>query len=120
MSFLEVVTISCLQEEAKTTIPTIENAKTNAQSLAQTGSKKGYAKGTRYAQGGLAWVGEEGPELIDVPEGSKVYTAEESERMASGDNFYVNVTIDAKNVREFNDVIDVVRGQRVNVVRGLS
>lgn len=32
----------------------------------------GYRKGTRNAPGGLAVVGEEGPEVIELPEGSKV------------------------------------------------
>ena len=34
-----------------------------------------YARGTNFHPGGLALVGEEGPELIELPRGSKVYTA---------------------------------------------
>lgn len=41
------------------------------------------AHGTQYWRGGLTWVGEQGPELIELPRGSKVYTAQESERMAT-------------------------------------
>jgi hypothetical protein len=33
----------------------------------------GYAKGTRNHPGGLAIVGEEGPELLDLPSGSQVF-----------------------------------------------
>jgi hypothetical protein len=33
---------------------------------------KGYAKGTNYAPGGLALVGERGAELVDLPRGSRV------------------------------------------------
>ncbi len=42
------------------------------------GGIKAFAKGTDYAPGGLALVGEEGPELVELPRGSKVYTANET------------------------------------------
>ncbi|HHX82459.1 MAG TPA: hypothetical protein GX696_05695 [Pseudomonadaceae bacterium] len=41
------------------------------------------ALGTNYWRGGLTWVGEQGPELIELPRGSKVYSNQESERMAA-------------------------------------
>lgn len=34
----------------------------------------GFATGTSYAPGGLALVGERGPELVNLPRGSQVYT----------------------------------------------
>lgn len=37
-----------------------------------------YAEGTDFHPGGLALVGEKGPELIELPRGSKVYTADET------------------------------------------
>ena len=40
------------------------------------------ARGTNYWRGGLTWVGEEGPELIDLPRGTKIYSNPESIRMA--------------------------------------
>lgn len=43
-----------------------------------------FARGTNYAPGGLALVGEEGPELIELPRGSKVHTAQQTERMMKG------------------------------------
>ena len=41
-----------------------------------------YASGTAYHAGGLAWVGEQGPELVNLPRGAQVYTADESARIA--------------------------------------
>lgn len=32
----------------------------------------GFAQGTNFAPGGLAWVGERGPELVNLPRGSQV------------------------------------------------
>ena len=45
-----------------------------------------YASGTNYASGGLSLVGEMGPELVNMPRGSKVYTNRETERMLDGNN----------------------------------
>lgn len=42
----------------------------------------GFATGTSFAPGGLAVVGERGPELIDLPRGSQVYTNQQSRQMA--------------------------------------
>ena len=41
-----------------------------------------YASGTAYHTGGLAWVGEQGPELVSLPRGAQVYTADQSARIA--------------------------------------
>jgi phage-related protein len=40
-----------------------------------------YAQGTNFAPGGLAVVGERGPELLQLPRGSKVRTNEETKQM---------------------------------------
>ena len=41
----------------------------------------GYADGTNNARRGLAWVGENGPEIIDFGGGERVYTNRQSTRM---------------------------------------
>jgi hypothetical protein len=46
----------------------------------------GSRAGTEYAPGGMAWVGEHGPELVSLPRGSKVFTAAESRRMAAAND----------------------------------
>lgn len=40
-----------------------------------------YAKGTNFAPGGYAVVGEQGPELMYVPRGSKINTANETKKI---------------------------------------
>lgn len=42
------------------------------------------AQGTDYWRGGLTWVGEKGPELIELPTGSKVFSNEKSMEMMGG------------------------------------
>ena len=43
-----------------------------------------FANGTPYAPGGLSLVGERGPELVNLPRGSRVHTAQETSRMMGG------------------------------------
>lgn len=43
-----------------------------SKSVAQLGNVKGYAGGTNFAPGGVALVGERGPELVNLPRGAQV------------------------------------------------
>ena len=52
----------------------------------------GFAKGTDDAPGGLAVVGEEGPELVELPAHSRVYTADETKAMMSVRNGISSLT----------------------------
>lgn len=49
------------------------------------------ADGTDYWPGGLTWVGERGPEIVELPQGSRVYSAEDSRSMGSTNNYYLTV-----------------------------
>lgn len=60
--------------------------------------------------GGYTRVGENGPENVWLPQGARIFNAQESRAMGGGDIFYV--TIDAKNVKEFNDIVELVKSKR--------
>ena len=45
---------------------------------------QGNARGTDYWHGGPTWVGEEGPEIVDVPRGAAIHSNEESRGIAGG------------------------------------
>lgn len=68
------------------------------------------ATGTDNFPGGVTWVGENGPELVYLPQGSQIRSNQESRAVSGGDVFYV--TIDAKNVKSFNDVVRVADNKR--------
>ena len=68
------------------------------------------AAGTDRWKGGLTWVGENGPEAVELPAGSRIYNAQESRHMG-GDVFYI--TIEARTVKEFNDIIQMARDAQV-------
>ncbi len=44
----------------------------------------GFARGTKYAPGGLALVGEQGPELMNVPRGSQILSNNRTNRSTEG------------------------------------
>ncbi|MDP9469049.1 MAG: hypothetical protein M3Q71_00060 [Chloroflexota bacterium] len=50
----------------------------------------GFAAGTSFAPGGLAMVGERGPELVNLPRGSRVFPNQESRQMAGGNTYTFN------------------------------
>jgi uncharacterized membrane protein len=50
----------------------------------QAGSKQAFAVGTRNAPGGIALVGERGPELVSLPGGSQVVPAAQTAAMMGG------------------------------------
>lgn len=72
----------------------------------------GYnAGGTDNWRGGWTTVGEAGPELVSLPRGARVMTAQES-REVGGDTFVFN--IDAKNIQEINQLIEMAENFRRN------
>ncbi len=52
-----------------------------------------FANGTVNAPGGMAWVGERGPELVNLPRGSQVIPAHRAQNMGGGG---VTVNVDAR------------------------
>jgi hypothetical protein len=62
------------------------------------GGFPGFAMGTAFAPGGLAWVGERGPELVDLPRGARVYDAQESQQRVQGSGgLTINVPVQTAN-----------------------
>lgn len=69
------------------------------------------ATGNDSWRGGLTWVGEAGPELVKLPQGSQIYNNQDSRSV--GGVHIDTVVIDAKNVKDFNDVVRVFNDFRV-------
>lgn len=109
--------------EAQMSMAADVQAMTNSVSSAMAGTaRRGYAVGTKYHSGGTAIVGEEGPELVDLPTGSKVYTAAETRKMLSrsgGNTFVLQVNMDEvdevyKLTRVFNQFKQTMRAGVIN------
>jgi hypothetical protein len=65
-------------------IPVLVTTPKNIPLKNMAGGMAQFAEGTNFAPGGLAVVGEKGPEIVSIPRGSKVYTNKESQQIVSG------------------------------------
>lgn len=66
------------------------------------GSVPAHATGTQYFSGGWTTVGEHGPELMNLPEGTKIFSNQES-RTVQGDR-HVSISIAHMEVRSDADI----------------
>ncbi|MBQ1792600.1 MAG: hypothetical protein II008_20690 [Oscillospiraceae bacterium] len=68
------------------------------------------AGGSQNWRGGLTWVGESGPELVALPQGSRIYNAQESRAAASP----TVVATDLSQIEQLlGDVLSALRDKRV-------
>lgn len=73
----------------------------------------GYnASGNDNWRGGLTYLGEAGAELAVLPSGTRILSAQDTRLSDFGTTIW-NVTIDAKNVKEFNDIVMLAQNARV-------
>lgn len=80
-----------------------------------------YATGTRNARSGMALVGENGPELVNLRGGERIYTNGQTRSLLGGDSISIGqITIDAKNVKEFNDIVNIARNESVSMRQGVT
>ena len=88
----------------------------------------GFADGVKnLSTDTLAVVGEKGPELVYLPQGSSVYSNQESKNMlsesqgynnlissGSSDNYYINLNIDPSNINDMADFINMMKNFKNN------
>lgn len=80
-----------------------------------------YETGTRNARGGMALVGENDPELVNLRGGERIYTNGQTRSLLGGDSISIGqITIDAKNVKEFNDIVNIARNEAVSMRQGVT
>ena len=92
-----------------------------------TGQYGFNAKGTDNWRGGLSWVGEEGPELVNLPKGSQVIPNGKSMDMASSNTSKTPVTIqlvlqNGKAISEFliDDINKLIGNENKVGSRGMG
>lgn len=66
-------------------VTTVQHTTPGREGKGQNPGIGAHATGTNHARGGVALVGERGPELVDLPKGSVVHTASRTEAMTSID-----------------------------------
>lgn len=78
-----------------------------------------YASGTNYHPGGLAFITEFAPEQLSLPNGTNMVVMPRGTKVnpnissggTGGDVF--NISINAKDVREFNDIVNMAKKARM-------
>lgn len=85
----------------------------NLQQLKYSGSEyvRYNAAGTDFFQGGGTWVGEAGPEYVQLPRGSRIYSNEQSRALMAGGDTVYNITV--QNVEELDEIIDWYQSRRI-------
>ncbi len=81
---------------------------------AKINSVPAYAGGTNFHPGGLALVGERGPELVSMPRGSRVFTNAESKALSGGGRQTVEI-VDTTGLFRF-----AVDGQIMEAAPGIA
>lgn len=72
-----------------------------------------FATGTDYAPGGMSLVGEEGPEIVNLPRGSQVKTASETQGIMGG----VTININGGDLSRVRQVVEDVLTNNVSRVK---
>lgn len=71
-----------------------------------------YARGTSYHQGGRAIVGEDGPELVDLPTGSKVYDNDKTKKMLQGSQTVNNYIFKVDDIATYVAIENRLKNQQ--------
>ena len=98
-------------DNARKAIDSFNNVKIPSVESAEISNMPKYASGTKSARRGWALVGENGPELMLMRGGETIIPNNRLAYAGAGGDVY-NITIDAKNVREFNDVVKIAQNAR--------
>ena len=118
-----IAVVSGKSDELNKTMASVGSSVSNmANTVNGAGNNIGYnATGTNNWRGGWTWVGEQGPELINPPAGTRILSNRQSMNMVQesangGGDMYIfqpgSVVIDAKNVKDFTDVVEAAKGQK--------
>lgn len=68
------------------------------------------AAGSENFGGGMTWVGENGPEPVWLPQGTRIGTNQEGRSLSGGDTY--NFIVQANEIREIDDFIRRMKNQR--------
>lgn len=99
-------TLTSVQKSTTAMGQNVQNVQKYATNVARN------ASGADYYQGGRTWVGEEGPEIVELPRGSRIIPNKQASQYSNTTNNYY-ITIDAKNVRDFNRVVELAQQQKM-------
>lgn len=68
------------------------------------------AAGDENWRGGLTWVGEAGPELVALPQGTRIYNNQESQEIAAGSQ---SIVINVQGIQQLDEIVRWYESRRV-------
>ena len=101
------------------TMDSVSSSINNVGAAAQRASKPRYnARGTPFFEGGETWVGEDGPELVQLPTGSRIIPNRQS-RSPSGDTYNITVNAKADDIDSIQKLINLAKKERLAMRMGM-
>ncbi len=110
-----IVTLTGKNKEFNRSMTSVVSAATGKTPYNRTGYN---ASGTQNWRGGTTWVGEHGPEIVDLPPGSKIYSNNETKNIAGDKNYYITINADVSKLRSVSEVVDMVEGLNMSYQGG--
>lgn len=101
------------------TMDSVSSSINNVSAAAQRASKPRYnARGTPFFEGGETWVGEDGPELVQLPTGSRIIPNRQS-RNPSGDTYNITVNAKVDDIDSVHKLINLAKQERLAMRMGM-
>lgn len=97
-------------EEAVTYVDALLAEMTVKFSTMQSMSIGRNAGGSANWRGGLTWVGEAGPELVALPQGTRIYNNQESQAIAAGSQ---SIVINVQGIQQLDEIVRWYESRRV-------
>lgn len=105
-------------DDINRTMDSVSSSISSIGAATQNVSRPRYnAGGTDYFEGGETWVGEEGPEIVQLPRGSRIINNQRV-KSASGDTFIININADIERISSVQKLIDMADNERIALRTG--
>lgn len=106
-------------DDLNRTMESVGNSVGNINKGVQNAQKVRYnARGTPFFEGGETWVGEDGPELVQLPTGSRIIPNRQS-RNPSGDTYNITVNAKADEIDSIQKLINLAKKERLAMRMGM-
>lgn len=106
-------------DDLNRTMESVGSSVGNINKGVQNAQKVRYnARGTPFFEGGETWVGEDGPELVQLPTGSRIIPNRQS-RNPSGDTYNITVNAKADDIDSIQKLINLAKRERLAMRMGM-
>ena len=101
------------------TMDSVSSSINNVGAAAQRASKPRYnANGTDFFEGGATWVGEDGPEPVILPRGSRIISNRDA-RSLTGDTYNITVNAKVDDIDSVQKLINLAKQERLAMRMGM-